>query len=62
MFLATPDKDNEISEVKTKTGAKKMRVILEYELDGIYILKSNFQKTQKVKNFEEIFKDIEKLI
>ena len=62
MFLATPDKDNEISTIETKTGAKKMRVILEYELDGIYMLKSDFQKTQKVKNFKEIFDDIEKLI
>jgi type II restriction enzyme len=39
-----------------------MRVILEYELDGIYMLKPNFQKTQKVKNFKDIFEDIEKLI
>ncbi len=62
MFLATPDKDNEIAKIETKQGAKKMRVILEYELDGIYMLKSDFEKTQKVKNFSEIFKDIEQLM
>jgi len=62
MFLATPDKDGEISKIETKQGAKKMRVILEYELDGIYMLKSDFEKTEKVKNFSEIFKDIENLI
>ena len=39
-----------------------MRIILEYELDGIYILKSDFDRTEKVKDFKEIFKDIEKLL
>jgi type II restriction enzyme len=62
VFLATPDKDNEISYIKTKSGAKKIRVVLEYELDGIYILKSDFEKTKKVKKFENIFEDIKKLI
>ncbi len=62
MFLATPDRDNEISFIRTKNGVKKMRVILEYEIDGIYMLKSDFDKSKKVKNFSEIFKDIEKFI
>ncbi len=62
VFLATPDKDNEISKIETVKGVKKMRIILEYELDGIYILKSDFDKTEKVKDFKEIFRDIEKLL
>ncbi len=62
VFLATPDKDNEISKIETVKGIKKMRIILEYELDGIYILKSDFDKTEKVKDFKEIFRDIEKLV
>ena len=62
VFLATPDKDNEISQIYTTKGAKKMRIILEYELDGIYILKSKFDKTEKVKEFKDIFEDIEKLL
>lgn len=62
VFLATPDKDDEISKIETIKGAKKMRIILEYELDGIYILKSKFDKTEKVKEFKDIFKDIEKLL
>ncbi len=62
VFLATPDKDNEISYIKSKTGIRKMRVILEYELDGIYMLKKDFEKNQKIKEFEKIFEDIEKLI
>ncbi len=39
-----------------------MRVILKYELDEIYILKSNFDRTKNVKDFKEIFKYIEKLV
>ncbi len=62
VFPATPDKDNEISKIETVKGIKKMRIILEYELDGIYILKSNFDRTEKVKDFKEIFRDIEKLL
>ncbi len=62
VFLATPDKDNEISIRETKAGIRKMRIILEYELDGIYMLKEEFENTEKVKSFEKIFEDIEKLI
>ncbi len=62
VFLATPDKDNEIAKIETAKGVRKMRIILEYELDGIYILKSDFDRTEKVKDFKDIFKDIEEII
>ena len=58
VFLATPDKDNEISYKIPKGRPKKMRIILEYELDGLYFLKENFEETEKVKHFKEIVNDI----
>ncbi len=61
VFLVTPDKDDEISFRERKGTPRKMRVILEYELDGIYFLKKKFQKSQKVKFIEEIIKDIKRL-
>ena len=58
VFLATPDKDNEISYKAPKGRPKKMRIILEYELDRLYFLKENFEETEKVKHFKEIVNDI----
>jgi len=58
VFLATPDKDNEISYKVPKRRPKKMRIILEHELDGLYFLKDNFEKTEKVKHFKDIIDDI----
>lgn len=58
VFLATPDKDGEISYIEGKKGARKIRVVLEYELDGIYILKEDFEKTEKVKSFESLILDL----
>ena len=62
MFLTTPDKDNEISYKMYKGNPKKMRIILEHELDGIYFLKSDFEKTEKAKHFNEMIKDLKRLI
>ncbi len=61
VFLATPDKDNEISYISPNGKPIKMRIILEYELDGIYFLKRNFEKTTKAKHFKEIIADIKEL-
>ena len=58
VFLATPDKDDEISFRHSQKGPKKMRIILEEELDGLYLLKDNFEKSKKVKHLREIVKDI----
>lgn len=35
-----------------------MRIILEYELDGIYFLKEDFEETEKAKHFGKIVEDI----
>ncbi len=62
VFLATPDKDNEISQIAPNKRPKKMRVILEYELDGLYFLRDDFEKTVKAKHLEDLAKDIAELL
>jgi len=61
VFLATPDKDNEISRKAPKGRPKKMRIILEYELDGLYFLKDEFDESTKAKHFGKIVEDILKI-
>ena len=68
VFLATADHDDDFS-LKDKRGRldgkSRDRIISEHELDGIYILKEDFQaswESDKVKRFERIFGDIIELI
>ena len=60
--MITPDKDNEISFIYSKRGIRKARIVMEYELDGIYLAKEEFDRSEKVKSIDEIFNDLERLI
>ena len=57
VFMVTPDKDNEISNKN-----KKARIVMEYELDGIYLAKEKFEKSDKVKSINELIKDLKGLV
>lgn len=59
VFMITPDKDNEIS---FKNNIHKSRIVLEYELDGIYIAKLDFDASKKIKGIETLLQDLEKLL
>jgi len=59
VMMITPDKDDEISFVHPP---RKARIILEYELDGIYLAKKEFNKSKKVKSISELIEDLRKLI
>jgi len=67
VFLATADHDDDFSiknDVERFNGKSRDRVISEYELDGVYILKEDFRvdwESAKVKRFERIFGDIVEL-
>ncbi|MBC8273996.1 MAG: restriction endonuclease [Chloroflexi bacterium] len=67
LFLATADHDDDFNlkdGIERFDGKSRDRVISEYELDGIYILKEDFREdweSDKVKRFERIFRDIVKL-
>ncbi len=62
VFMITPDKDDEINVIEGKRGPKKTRVILEYELDSIYMAREDFEKTDKVKEIDDLFQDIKQLV
>lgn len=65
VFLTTTDNDNDfvLQENKEKSfgGKSRNRIIAEYELDGVYILREDFIKaweSNKVKHYEQIFNDL----
>jgi len=61
VFMVTPDRDDEISNGKKPS---KARVILEYELDGVYITKEKqeFDASAKVGNMNDLIRSIEILV
>lgn len=59
VLMVTPDKDNEIS---SKSNPRKARIVLEYDLDGVYIAKQDFDKADKIKSTKDLIPDLEKLI
>lgn len=64
VFLATTDNDKDFSlseKSKQYGGKSRNRIIAEYELDGIYILRGDFKpqwESNKVKHYEQIFEDL----
>ena len=61
VFMITPDNDDEVSVIKNNKP-KKLRVVMEFELDGIYLAKEKFIKSKKVKNIYQLLDDIKKLL
>ena len=59
VMMITPDKDDEIS---FSHPPRKARIILEYELDGIYLAKGKFNRSKKIKPIIELIDDLKKLI
>ena len=60
VFMVTPDRDSEISFSQSK-GPRKARIVLEYELDGIYLARRDFDPSSKIKSIEELIVDLEAL-
>lgn len=64
VFLATADHDDDFSigdGGERFNGKSRDRVISEYELDGVYVLREDFRvdwESTRVKRFERIFDDI----
>ena len=67
VFLATTDNDEDFfikSKRKQYEGKHRNRIIAEYELDGVYILREDFKKdweSDKIKRYNAIFEDLIKL-
>ena len=66
VFLATTDNDEDfvLKQNRQYGGKSRNRIIAEYELDGIYILRGDFRhewESNKVKQYEQIFDDLVKI-
>jgi len=68
VFLATVDNDGDFTIENGKrerfNGKSRNRIIAEFELDGIYILRLDFKEewqSEKVKLYEKIFEDLSNL-
>ncbi|GAA9349867.1 BsaWI family type II restriction enzyme [Helicobacter pylori] len=59
VFMITPDNDNEIS---FKDKPKKARIVMEHELDGLYLAKSHFDQSSKIKGIESLLEDLKRLL
>ena len=61
--MATTDNDDDFTITKNGQyeGKSRNRVIAEWELDGIYILRGDFKhecESEKVKQYDKIFNDL----
>jgi len=59
VFMVTPDNDDEIS---FKAKPQKARIVMEYDLDGIYLAKKDFDESENIKSIEKLIEDLEELI
>ncbi len=59
VFMITPDNDDEIS---FKNKPKKARIVMEHELDGLYLAKSHFDQSSKIKGIENLLEDLKRLL
>ncbi|MCQ2929806.1 endonuclease [Helicobacter pylori] len=59
VFMITPDNDEEIS---SKDKPKKARIVMEHELDGLYLAKSHFDQSSKIKGIENLLEDLKRLL
>ncbi len=59
VFMITPDNDDEIS---FKDKPKKARIVMEHELDGLYLAKSGFDESFKIKGIANLLEDLKRLL
>ncbi|MFT2773200.1 BsaWI family type II restriction enzyme [Helicobacter pylori] len=59
VFMITPDNDDKIS---FKDRPKKARIVMEHELDGLYLAKSHFDQSSKIKGIESLLEDLKRLL
>ncbi|UOS25398.1 BsaWI family type II restriction enzyme [Helicobacter pylori] len=59
VFMITLDNDDEIS---LKDRPKKARIVMEHELDGLYLAKSHFDQSSNIKGIESLLEDLKRLL
>ena len=53
--MVTTDNDDEIWYISSSQGPRKARVVMEYELDAIFIANERFESTDKVSSIKDLF-------
>jgi type II restriction enzyme len=61
VFMVTPDNDDEISFIGSR-GPRQPRIVLEYELDSIYLAREDFDASKKIKGLDQLLEDLRNLI
>jgi type II restriction enzyme len=59
VLLVTPDNDNELS---SNVNPRKARIVMEYELDGLYLANNEFDASDKVKSISDLIDDLYEII
>ena len=55
VVMVTTDNDDEIWYISSSQGPRKARVVMEYELDAIFIANERFESTDKVSSIKDLF-------
>ncbi len=61
VFMITPDRDGEVSFTTKSPKPRKARIVMEHELDGIYLARSHFDPSPKVKSIAALAEDLKVL-
>jgi type II restriction enzyme len=61
VFMVTPDNDDEVSYIR-ENGPRQPRIVMEYELDSIYLAREDFDESPKVKGLDQLLNDLADLI
>jgi len=59
--MVTTDNDDEIAFTTKNKQPRKARIVMEYELDGIFIANERFEKSAKVHQIHHLFEFLRKL-
>jgi type II restriction enzyme len=61
VLMVTTDNDDEIAFVTKNKQPRKARIVMEYELDGIFIANNRFEKSEKVHQIHTLFEFLQKI-
>jgi type II restriction enzyme len=61
VLMVTTDNDDEIAFVSKNKQPRKARIVMEYELDGIFIANERFEKSAKVYQIHHLFEFLRKI-
>jgi type II restriction enzyme len=61
VIMVTTDNDDEIAFISKNKQPRKARIVMEYELDGIFIANERFESSDKVHQIHSLFEFLRKI-